>query len=381
MVRTLPAILAALFFSPARSSAADDDPTFNGRKMSEWIVMLKEDQTPRKRRAAALALGQIISDSKGTEAIAKAALPPLAKAVRSDPSPIVRGQAAAILGQQPAEQGAAFVSDLVECLRGEKDPAAKKDVAVALGRFGVLSRPAVIALIAALKEPDPGAKAAVANALGRIGPDARGAVSELLLLVKDADAGVRRAAIFALGRIDPEDPGPVSAALCSALKTEMDRDLRLETITSLGLLGDRSREVAEVIASALSDKNVDIRRQSARSLARLGRGAKGVAQKLMDTAKSDTDKDVRLDAVHALGVAFGSEAKDLIPFLCERLKADPDYEVRIGIADELGALGPAGKDALPALRAAQTDSQIKVRAAAAAAVKQIEKPVEKGPDK
>ena len=78
--------------------------------------------------------------------------------------------------------------------------------------------------------------------------------------------------------------------------------------------------------------------------------------------------------------AVGAEEKELIPFFTERLKADPDFEVRVGIADELGSLGPAGKDALPALRAAQTDSQIKVRAAAAAAIKQIEKPVSKQPD-
>ena len=380
MVRVVAVLVLIAFSLPARAGQGKDNPEFNGKKMSEWIVMLKEDQAPRKRRAAALALGQIVADHKDEKTIAAAALPPLAKAIRSDPSPVVRGQAAAILGQQPAEQGAAFVSDLVECLRGEKDPAAKKDVAVALGRFGPLSRPAVLALIGALKEPDAGAKAAVADALGRIGPDAKAAASELLPLVKDKETIVRRAAIFALGRIDPDDPGPVSAALCEVMKTEKDRDLRLETVTALGLLGDRSTEAAEAIAVALTEKDPELRKQAARSLAKLGRAAKHVAQKLKDAATSDTDKDVRLDCIHTLGVAYGAEAKDLIPFLTDRLKTDPDFEVRIGVADELGSLGPAGKDALPALRAAQTDSQIKVRAAAAAAVKQIEKPVGKQPD-
>jgi HEAT repeat protein len=145
-------------------------------------------------------------------------------------------------------------------------------------------------------------------------------------------------------------------------------------------LGDRSAEAAEAIASAFAEKDAELRKQAARSLAKLGRAAKPIASKLKDLAASDADKDVRLDCIHTLGVAFGAEAKELIPFLTDRLKADPDFEVRIGIADELGSLGPDGKDALPALRAAQTDSQIKVRAAAAAAVKQIEKPVSKQPD-
>jgi HEAT repeat protein len=380
MLRTVAVLILLGFSLPARAADEKDNPEFNGKKMSEWIVMLKEDQTARKRRAAALALGQIVADHKDEKNIAAAALPPLAKAVRSDPSPVVRGQAAEILGQQPAELGAAFVSDLVECLRGEKDPAAKKDVATAIGRFGALSRAAVLALVGALKEPDAGAKAAVAEALGRIGPDAKPAAAELLPLVKDADKGVRRAAIFALGRIDPDDPGPVSAALCAVMKAEQDRELRLETVISLGLLGDRSTEAAEAIASALSDKDAELRKQAARSLAKLGRAAKHVAPKLKDLATSDADKDVRLDCIHTLGVSYGAEAKELIPFLTDRLKADPDFEVRIGIADELGSLGPGGKEALPALRAAQTDSQIKVRAAAAAAIKQIEKPVGKQPD-
>ncbi|HEY2785090.1 MAG TPA: HEAT repeat domain-containing protein [Fimbriiglobus sp.] len=372
MSRILPILALAAVSMPVKA-VSDDEPTFNGRKMSDWIVMLKEDQTPRKRRAAALALGQIVADHKGEKTVEAAALPPLAKAVRSDPSPAVRGQAASILGQQPADLGAAFVSDLVECLRGEKDPAAKKEVAVALGRFGPLSRAAVLALIGALKEPDAGAKAAVADALGRIGPDAKAAAAALIPLVKDADTGVRRAAIFALGRIDPDDPGPVSAALVATMKAEKNRDLRLETVTALGLLGDRSPEAVEAIALALIEKDVDLRRQAVRSLGKLGRAAKLVTPKLKQVATSDADKDVRLDTIHTLGIAFGLEAKELIPFLTERLKADPAFEVRIGIAEDLGALGQAGKDALPALRAAETDSQIKVRAAAAAAVKQIEK--------
>jgi HEAT repeat protein len=373
MFRTL-AILTLLSLSlPSRAADGKDDPEFNGRKMSEWVVMLKEDQTPRKRRAAAMSLGQIVADHKDVEAICKAALPPIAKAVRSDPSPIVREQAALILGQQPAKEGAVYVSDLVECLRSEKDAKVKKEVATALGRFGVLSRSAVLALVAVLKDADAGARAAVADALGRIGPDAKGAAAELLPLVKDSDTGVRKAAIFALGRIDPDDPGPVTTALCTVMKGEKDRDIRLETITALGLLGDRSAEAAEAVALALPEKDAELRKAAVRSLAKLGRAAKPLAPKLKDLATNDPDKDVRIDAIHTLGVSFGADAKELIPFFAERLKADTEFEVRIGIADELGSLGATGKDALPALRVAQTDSQIKVRAAATAAIKQIEK--------
>jgi hypothetical protein len=67
----------------------------------------------------------------------------------------------------------------------------------------------------------------------------------------------------------------------------------------------------------------------------------------------------------------------LIPVLTERLKNDPAFEVRVAVAEELGALGAAGKPAIPALRIAQRDPQIKVREAARAALKVIEQPSQK----
>ena len=72
-----------------------------------------------------------------------------------------------------------------------------------------------------------------------------------------------------------------------------------------------------------------------------------------------------------------TDGRELIPLLTGRLKADREFEVRIAVADELGAMGPAGATAVPALREAQRDPQIKVRDAAATAIKLIQKPAEK----
>ena len=58
-------------------------------------------------------------------------------------------------------------------------------------------------------------------------------------------------------------------------------------------------------------------------------------------------------------------------------RADPAFEVRVAVAEELGALGSAGKPAVPALRTAQRDPQIKVREAATAALKSIERSAQK----
>ena len=54
------AVLAVLVLA---GPAPADEPTFNGRKLSEWLTVLKEDETPRRRRAAVVALGNANRDS------------------------------------------------------------------------------------------------------------------------------------------------------------------------------------------------------------------------------------------------------------------------------------------------------------------------------
>ena len=370
MIRML--ALLFTFTSFLSVSRADDDPTFNDRKMSEWLVMLKGDSIPRKRKAAAVALGQIAADYKDTR---KFILPALAAAVRSDPSPAVRGQAAVTLGQQPPEYAGAFVSELAECLRTEKDKTVKVDVVVTLGRIGKLAKAGVLPLTTVLKDPDASVRAAAAEALGRIGSDAKPATAGLLALMNDSDALVRRQAVFALGRIEPDDVEPIVDAFIKLLKAETNRDLRYETVISLGILVPKTPEVALAVASTLSDADPETRKQASLTLSRLGYVSKKADAIIRKTLVSDSDKEVRALAVRALTAAYGSDAADTIPLLTDRLKADGDFEVRIAIAEELGSFGNAGKLAIPALRYAMKDPQIKVREAATAAVKQIEKPV------
>jgi HEAT repeat protein len=388
----LAGLVAVLIVSA--SSPAADEPEFSGRKLSDWLTMLRDDALPRKRRAAVIALGQIAAERADKDTLNRV-LPALAKALRSDGNAGVRTQAAGVLGRQTAEFAPLFLSDLAEVVRVEKDGEARREMALALGRLGKLSRPAVIPLIDVLKDPAAPTRAAAAEALGRIGPDARQAAPSVLPLMKDGDRNVRYAAVFALGRIDPEDPGPVSAALVATLASEAGRDgklsalsgaastgvwagrrddeMALELVLSLGLLGDRSPEVVQAVADRLSDPAAEIRRQAGLALGKFGPAARSAGEALTSVFKSDRDKLARIYALHTLRMSYGTDAKELIPVMTERLRADPEFEVRVAIAEELGSLGPSGVPAIGALREAQKDPQIKVREAAVAAVRQIQK--------
>ena len=102
--------------------------------------------------------------------------------------------------------------------------------------------------------------------------------------------------------------------------------------------------------------------------------AKAADAELKAAIRKDEDKLVRIYTVQTFAAAYATDPEPMITFFAERLKNEPDFEVRMAIVDELGALGPVGTAAIPALRDAQRDTQVKVREAAALAIRRITKP-------
>lgn len=81
----------------------------------------------------------------------------------------------------------------------------------------------------------------------------------------------------------------------------------------------------------------------------------------------DLSPAVRQRAVEALGY-FGPKA---VPVLTRSLASDASVDVRVAVAAALGALGPAAREALPALIEASTAPEPKVRAGAALALAKV----------
>ena len=294
--------LALLTFGTSISRA--EDPIFNDRKMSEWMMMLKEDPQPRKRRAAVVALGQIASANRDATAPALIAV---GKALQVDANAAVREQAATVIGQQKTDDAAVVLNDLAVAMRMEKDVNVRREVAIVLGRFGKLAKVAVAPLIAALKDADPQVKAAAADALGRIGPEARDAAPVLLTLVIEKDKAIRQAAIFALGRIDPVDKVTPSMALVGSLKTEKDAELRCEIVVTLGFLGEAKSEVVAALVASLADPDAEFRSTVVLSLGKFGPAIRSAEPELTNLLKNDSDKSVRQHVVRTLCRGLGSD--------------------------------------------------------------------------
>ena len=159
-----------------------------------------------------------------------------------------------------------------------------------------------------------------------------------------------------------------------------DSEIVAASIVSLGLLGEKNADVVRAVANSLRDPDPDIRQNAVLALGKFGSVTKSVEANLTDTFANDPDKQVRQYALQTLCSVYSSDGKTILPSLLTRLKADPDYEVRVAIAEEIGGFGMVfkdSKDVLNALRDAQRDSQVKVREAASLAIRQLSKSAEK----
>ena len=393
--------LVGLALAPARAED-DKDPVFDGQKVSVWIDTVQKDASARKRSLAVEALGKIWIAHKH-----KDVLPNVGRALRVDPSAAVRAQAAIVLGGLKADEIKYGSADLLTALGNEKESRVRKEIITAMAKFPEVCALGLEPLITALKDPEPAVKVAAAEAIALAGAQvkamAKSAAPELVPLLKDPEKSVRVAAVYALGRIQPEGASTVAETMAAMLGTEKDADMKRELIASMGLLAEKSEVVVRALAAAIDEKEPDeVRRAAARTLGTFGTDAGLAAEALFKALTTDKVKDIRVDAVRAFGSALGpagvkGRLKDLRPQLDPAKQ--PDFEVRLALVDEIGALGyefigadltspdkgakAEALETLGALRARQADPQVKVREAAAFAVRKVEKKPDpkKEPDK
>ena len=344
------------------------EPEFAGKPLSAWAKQLKEDDTPRRRRAAAMALGQIGTSNPESLTLV---LPALGTAARQDASPDVRRQAVAGIAQQKPDDSTAAVPDLTESLRAEKDAAVRLELATSLGRFGPAAAAAVTTLTDCLPDADAKLRAAAASALGRIGADASTAAPALLARLADPDPAVKREAVAAVSRVKPAEPAPVAAALVKLLATA-DPRLRREVLESLGWLADPRADTVTAVAGELARADADVRVTAAQTLGRFGPASRPVVDRLTTAFQSDPSAKVREATARTLATSWQAEPAKVLSLFIDRLSADPAVEVRVAIADLLGGFGSAAISAAPALRRARSDSDPGVRLAATEALRRVE---------
>jgi HEAT repeat protein len=374
-------ILSALVFilNTQRVAAQDGDPVFEEKKASQWVDILQNDASARKRALAATALGELRNKYQ-----LKDLHKDLGRSLRIDSSAAVRVQCATVIAGLKNDDVRDIESEIVEALKSEKESRVRKEIAVLMVRHPAVAKRAVAGLVAVLKDEEPAARTAAAEALAKLGADAKDAATGLLGIINDADKGTRQAGIFALGRISPENGSFIAAALCKRFTEEKEADLRRDIVVSIKLLGDKSEGTISLLTSALGDADAEVRSGAAVTLGVLGTAAKPAVETLLKVATTSKDKGLRIDALRAFGSALGPDLKGRLPDVIKIMETDKDFEVRLAAVEEIGSLGIELKDdkeTLTALRKRLSDEQVKVREAASIAIRRIEKKPEKKTEK
>jgi HEAT repeat protein len=364
-------VLAVLWLVP--SLAADDrDPSFGGKKASEWLTVLRSDKDAKKRRGVLIVLEYLGPAVPGV-------LPGIQKALREDEDEAMRVASAQLLGRMAnkARDLKVDLGDTVDALsaalKSDKADKVREAAARALGEMGTDARFSVASLAAALKDKATATREAATASLGKLGPDAVAALPELLAIAKDktADGLTRAHAAFALGRLGAEVADKTVPALGAMLSdTDAPHEVRKASAEALGRLGRDAKNAVPALAAALKDRQLDVRRAAVVALDLMGPDAKPGFAALKEAAR-DEDKSVRAQVVHALG-NFGKEMPaEVVPILVDRLQ-DTVLDVRVASALALGVIGPEAKAAVPALMSAARDGLAPLREAAGEALKRIQ---------
>jgi HEAT repeat protein len=199
-------------------------------------------------------------------------------------------------------------------------------------------------------------------------------VQALAAQLSHADVEVRRAALEILETLGP-DAAPATVELVGALR-DRDKFVRWSAARTLGRIGPAEEEaVASALAQLLTDADLDVRLAAMTALEHLGPVAQVAAPDICRTVRS-TDAELRLAAIRALAVIGGSDAQAAIPDISAAV-ADADARVRQAAIQVLGRLGPAARDAVPALRQALQDASPEVQKVAGEALLNILRPGKK----
>ena len=405
--------------------ADDDDPVLRGRKLSEWLEMLRGERAETSRQVAVGAIGSAAGQrtlwQPGMMQMRRAALlavevsgpknrqvfPALVAILADDPEEKIREGAALSLGRmagrmvEEAKENSRrtdpegfrdkkYKEDklpligvrdgLATALRGDKSPRVREACATSLGKLEWSASLAVPALAQALKDDNLGVRSAAVEALRRIGDDAAQALPALQDVLKDdkGDRLIRAQAAQALGRLGPDAPVDLELLLKVWHDPAAPTEVRADVAEALGALKKTSAAIDLGNELANPKNATEVRRAAAVTLDGFGSDARPAVGQLRAALK-DEDKFVRSLAMHSLGKIkdFGEERKNVVKDLVAGL-SDRVLEVRVAAVETLAALGADGLgDDLAAvverLTETKRDGQKAVREAAADALKKLGK--------
>lgn len=212
--------------------------------------------------------------------------------------------------------------------------------------------PSVAELIQAAKSGAEPARIQALDQLGAQGEKAAEAVPALTQLLADRSAGVRAHAAHALGAIGAASK-PAAPALAAMLKDD-DVTARRQAVKALTQIRPGPQVMIPLFVKVLEDSDPAVRMRILHAVSEAGPAA---VPGLIEGLKNDKAAYWACLVLREIGPA----AKDAVPALAAKLK-DPEVEIRREAALTLGALQEAARSATPQLEAALDDEHARVAA-------------------
>jgi HEAT repeat protein len=316
------------------------------------VVVLSENSDPRVRKSVASMIGWL--ERPGEEGIGALAR------LLEDPEPEVRREAVYALKGHGGKASAAAPA-LVRALRDpyEKESGSSISTTAYHALWHMTPEPAAVLpeLREIVRDGSPAERRRAVDLLRRLGPGAAGAEPELLPLLDDPDDGLRREAALTLWRLGRRE-GPVRSLLIGMLGAAGSGAKRgaLDALS-----GDAASDAAvhSAVRGLLTDADDAVRREAVERIAAWGATAEDVPALISLIRRPIAEKpsvygpdssEARVKAIEVLG-GLGPAAREAVPALVERLADNGCFSrFREASVEALGRVGPAAGDALPALR-------------------------------
>jgi HEAT repeat protein len=313
----LPSVLALGSIGPDAKPAVD--------KLTSYL----EAEDALLKVCAVWALAKIEPDD---ERLKTETVPALMEFLKDEDQEARRAAALALLQLDPGPE------IMIPAFLGAFDSASPEVRSDMLEAIASLGEEAVPGMIRGLKYPD--IRKQVAEILGRIGEGAKEAVPALLEHVNDEDPQVQAEVLFALGCIGgPEAKGAIDAAI-AVLQDENER-VRVSGMYLLGKLGPDAAAAAPELKKILKSDDPKSPRACMWALVRIEPDNEEVAKlavPMMISGLEDEDAFVRIEAARTLEL-IGPAAKEAIPALKKLEQDDPDPEVREAAVDAIQSIG------------------------------------------
>jgi HEAT repeat protein len=346
-------VVVLLSFMTCVHASAADEPTHDGKKLSDWVQLLrKSDATPGSPLAKALL------------AIGKPAVPAVAELLR-DRDEAVRSRAVFAL----ALLLRARVDEAFAPLLHAVNDADTRVSGTALAQIAASHVEATPLAVKAFESRDAQERAAAAAALGRLIYRDKTLTKLLKKGLTDEDGQVRGRTAEAI-RGDVYGQKDVLPALIAGLgdKVEANRGQFMSTLIAVG------PAAIPALNDALKGEDVSLRMWSAYTLASLlgqypnAEGVKDARETLLSCA-ADKDHRVRVWSAFALGKLDGNQERLFVA--AGAAFKEKDAAARIAACTAVSALGEKARqleaDIVPLL----ADPDANVRSAALHALKQI----------